>query len=44
MMLADSVLTDFILELDPNIFILLYELASTNLDETIMKTKIIEIG
>ncbi len=40
---ADSILADFISELDHNILMLLYKLASTNLDEAIMKTKIIEI-
>jgi len=44
MMLADSILADFISGLDPNITMLLYELASTNLDEAIMKAKMIEMG
>ena len=44
MMLADSILADFMLGLDPNISILLYGLALTNLDEAIMKAKMIEIG
>ena len=43
MMPADSVLTDFMSELDLNISMLLYELVSTNLDEAIMKAKMIEI-
>ena len=37
MMLADSVLADFMSELDPNISMLLYGLALTNLDEAIIK-------
>ncbi len=41
---ADSVLADFMSGLDPNIFMLLYGLALTNLDEAIMKAKMIEIG
>ncbi len=40
---ADNVLADFILGLDPNILMLLYGLALTNLDEVIMKAKIIEM-
>jgi len=40
---ANSVLADFISGLDPNISILLYGLASTNLDEAIMKAKMIEM-
>ncbi len=44
MMLADSVLADFISGLDPNISMLLYGLAPTNLDEAIMKAKMIKIG
>ena len=43
-MLADSILADFIFGLDPNISMLLYELASTNLDEAIIKAKMIEMG
>src|SRR6266540_1894384 len=43
-MLADSVLADFMSGLDPNISMLLYELALTNLDEAIMKAKMIEMG
>ncbi len=43
-MSADSILADFISGLDPNISMLLYGLASTNLDETIIKAKMIEIG
>ncbi len=42
-MSADSVLADFMLGLDPNISMLLYELALTNLDEAIMKAKMIEM-
>ena len=44
MMLADSVLANFMLELDSNILMLLYGLALTNLDEAIMKAKMIEMG
>ncbi len=44
MMPADSVLANFMLGLDLNISMLLYGLASTNLDEAIMKAKMIEIG
>ncbi len=44
MMPADSILADFMSGLDPNIFMLLYGLAPTNLDEAIMKAKMIEIG
>ena len=43
-MLADSILADFMSRLDPNISMLLYELASINLDKAIMKAKMIEIG
>ena len=43
MMPANSILADFISGLDPNILILLYGLASTNLDEAIMKAKMIEM-
>ncbi len=43
-MLADSVLANFISGLDLNILMLLYGLASTNLNEAIMKAKMIEIG
>ncbi len=44
MMLAKSVLANFILELNSNISIMLYELASESLDEVIKKVKMIEIG
>ncbi len=44
MMPADSILADFMLGLDLNIFILLYGLVPTNLDEAIMKAKMIEMG
>ena len=44
MMLADSVLADFMLGLDPNISMLLYGLALISLDEAIMKAKMIEMG
>ncbi len=44
MMPANSVLANFISGLDLNISMLLYELAPINLDETIMKAKMIEIG
>jgi len=43
MMLVDSVLADFILELNLNILMLLYGLTQINLDEAIMKAKMIEI-
>ena len=43
MMSANSVLADFILGLDSNILMLLYGLALTNLDEAIMKAKIIKM-
>ncbi len=43
MMPANSVLADFMFELNPNISILLYGLVPTNLDEVIMKAKMIEI-
>ncbi len=41
---VNSVLADFISGLDPNISMFLYKLAPTNLDEAIMKVKMIEIG
>src|SRR6266540_5825629 len=44
MMPVNSVLADFMLGLDLNISMLLYGLASTNLNEAIMKAKMIEIG
>jgi len=44
MMPADSVLADFMSGLDPQILVMLYGLASTTLDEAIMKAKMIEIG
>ncbi len=44
MMLVDSVLADFISRLDPNILMLLYRLVLTNLEEVIIKAKIIEMG
>ncbi len=43
-MSSDNILANFILRLNPNILILLYEMSPTNLDKTIMKTKMIEIG
>ncbi len=43
-MSADSVLADFMSGLDPNISMLLYGLALTNLDEAIIKAKMIEMG
>ena len=43
-MLADSILANFMLKLDLNISMLLYELALTNLDEAIIKAKMIEMG
>ncbi len=42
-MFADSILADFMFGLDPNISMLLYRLASINLDEAIMKAKMIEM-
>ncbi len=39
----NNVLTNFILELNSNILILLYKLVLIILDEAIMKVKIIEI-
>ncbi len=44
MMPADSILADFMSELNLNISILLYRLILINLDKTIMKAKMIEIG
>ncbi len=44
MMPADSILVDFMFGLDPNISMLLYGLVPTNLNEAIMKAKIIEMG
>ncbi len=44
MMLTNSVLANFMSGLDPNISMLLYGLALTNLDKAIMKAKIIEMG
>ena len=44
MMPADSILADFMSGLDPNISMLLYGLASTNLNEAIIKVKMIEMG
>ena len=41
---ADSILADFMSGLDSNISMLLYGLALTNLDEAIIKAKMIEIG
>ncbi len=41
---ANSILADFMSGLDPNISMLLYGLALTNLNEAIMKAKMIEIG
>ncbi len=43
MMPIDSVLADFMFRLDLNILMLLYELVLTNLNEAIMKAKMIEI-
>ncbi len=43
-MSADSVLADFMSGLDLNISMLLYGLAPTNLNEVIMKAKMIEMG
>ncbi len=44
MMPADSISADFMSGLDPNISMLLYGLAPTNLDEIIIKAKMIEMG
>ena len=44
MMPVDSILADFISGLDLNISILLYGLSLTNLDEAIMKAKMVEMG
>ncbi len=44
MMPADSVLADFMSGLDSQISVMLYGLAPTTLDETIMKSKMIEMG
>ena len=44
MMPADSVLADFISELDSQISIMLYRLALASLDEAIMKAKMVEMG
>ncbi len=44
MMPADSILADFMSGLNPNISMLLYRLVLTNLDEAIMKAKMIEMG
>jgi len=44
MISADSILADFMSRLDPNISMLLYGLALTNLDKAIMKVKMIEMG
>ncbi len=43
MMLAESILADFMSGLDSNISIMLYGLALESLDETIRKVKIIEM-
>ena len=43
-MSPDSVLVDFMLGLNSNILILLYDLTLINLNEVIMKVKMIEIG
>jgi len=40
---ADSILADFMSKLDSNISMLLYGLAPTNLNEAIMKAKMIEM-
>jgi len=42
-MSANSILADFMSELDLNISMLLYRLVSTNLDKVIMKVKMIKI-
>jgi len=44
MMLAKSILANFILGLNLNISIILYGLVSESLDKVIRKAKIIEIG
>ena len=43
-MSADSVLANFMSGLDLNILMLLYGLTPTNLDEAIIKAKMIEMG
>ncbi len=43
-MSANSVLADFMLGLDLNILMLLYRLTLMNLDEAIMKAKMIKMG
>jgi len=43
MMLAESILADFMLGLDPNISIILYGLALRSLDAAIRKAKMIEM-
>ena len=43
MMSADSVLADFMFELDPQISVMLYGLTPTTLDEANMKAKMIEM-
>ncbi len=44
MMPVNSVLADFMSALDSNILMLLYGLVLTNLDEVIIKAKMIEMG
>ncbi len=44
MILVDSILADFMSGLNSNISMLLYRLALTSLDKTIIKVKMIEIG
>ncbi len=43
-MSAESILANFISELDPNILIMLYGLALESLNEAIRKAKMIEMG
>ncbi len=43
-MLLDSILVGFMLGLNSNISMLLYELTLTSLNEAIIKAKIIEMG
>ncbi len=44
MILANNILANFMSSLNSNILMLLYDLALINLDEIIMKMKMIEIG
>ena len=44
MMPMESVLADYLSELDPNIAMLVYELAPLTIDDTIDKAKKVELG